>query len=71
MRFNILLCQLEDDAQIVPYDACSEDPNAYDKNIFRCIGYGVIFSVNGSPMLENGNYKYRYFYRKVKDDYAA
>lgn len=47
---NSHLCKIN--GKIMPYDACSEVPNAYDKKAFRYIGKGKIYSVNG--VLQSG-----------------
>ena len=42
------IARLLKDGQLVKYDACSERFNDYDFSVFEYIGYGKIYSVNGS-----------------------
>ena len=51
------------DGRLMHYDACSFSPDAYDKAVFKYIGYGKIHSVDG--VRQAGLYDY-YFYAKVK-----
>lgn len=63
MRDTITICQLEDDAQLVRYDACSKQLGFYSLQDFTFIGRGVIHSVSGKPW---NNEKY-YFYQRKAD----
>lgn len=49
VRLVELICELEDDAQLVRYDVCSKSPGFYDGKYFSCLGLGVIHSVGGEP----------------------
>jgi len=53
-------CELEDDAQIVEYDVCSENLGFYDPRVFEYIGRGVIYFACSQLW---GNKQY-YFYRR-------
>jgi hypothetical protein len=58
---HITKCKLED-GSIVEYDACANERNAYDEKIFRYIGKGYIYEVNGVKQTYLGAHKMDYFF---------
>lgn len=55
------LCKL-DDGTIVPYDAAADTEEAYNPAFFRCIGRGIIESIDGTK--QNDDRKYYFFARQ-------
>jgi hypothetical protein len=65
-RKNDCLFVMEDYETILPYDAAAKHIDAYDPNIFECIGKGVVCCVNGTPQnfsLDNPEH-INYFFRR-------
>lgn len=46
-------------SDIVAYDVCASDPNYYDNDLWKYIGKGVIWSINGILQHDNA---IRHFY---------
>lgn len=62
---NVTTCKL-DNGQIVEYDACSKKIDEYDPNVFRYIGDGIIWEVNGVIQKPKGEVPRYCFYVNKK-----